>query len=556
VIALARTAIAAALLLLVAGLIAPDGADDVVVSTSSTGSTGAMVSTSSTGGGAGRPNVLMIMTDDMRYDELTYMPNVRTQVLQRGLLWSNAFSTTPLCCPARASFFTGKLEHNHGVLSHRKPWGYQAFDDSHTLATALRAQGYQTGFVGKYLNGYGPDSPRVAPRLAHSYTYVPNGWTDWRGSIDQSPYHAPDPRSGSTYNYRHMTLNVNGRLVGHPGTYSSEVVTDNTSAIIKKFDRRAAPWFVVMNPVAPHYGGPHEADDPPKGFKTPARPNWVKGWYDDQIKRAPGIPVGATEADISDKIRATRRFSELGPGDRASVTKIARQRAESLKALDRSLGPVFDQLASSGEMGNTIIVFTSDNGYMLGEHHYRQGKVVGYDPSYRIPMLMAGPGIPHGVRSAPITLIDLSATILRWTGASLRGVDGRSRVPDVAADHGWNRPLVYESKFPGLHRRDGVTGFDNRTAIGVRTARYMFVRYASGESELFDLQKDPLEMRSVASWDSYAGVRSTLMKVWREVSYCKRADCRPLLPDSLQSDVATTTKLRDLLTSAQADYYG
>jgi N-acetylglucosamine-6-sulfatase len=502
------------------------------------------------------PNVLVIMTDDMRYDELAYVPVVRQQVLDRGLLWTNAFSTTPLCCPARASFFTGKLEHNHGVLSHRKPWGYQAFDDSHTLAIALRQQGYQTGFVGKYLNGYGPDAPREAPRLAHSFTYVPNGWTDWRGSVDDTPFPDGDSRDGGTYNYRRMTLNVNGHLVGHRGEYSADVVTDNTNAILRRFHQKPAPWFVVVNPVAPHFGGPPEQDDPLPGFKTPARPDWVKNLYDDVIVRAPGIPTGPTEADVSDKVSSTRKRTELGPVDRKSVTEIARQRAESLRALDRSLTSVFDQLEQSGELANTLIVFTSDNGYMLGEHHWRQGKTVGYDPSYRIPMLMAGPGVPHGVRSTPITLVDLSATILRWTGASLPDVDGRSMVADVARDHGWNRPLVYESRFTGMHYRAGVEGFDQRTAIGVRTARYMFVRYANGQSELFDLLKDPLEMRSVHRWPSYAGVRSKLMEVWRQLSYCKRAGCRPLLPATLQSDVATTTKLRDLLTSAQADYYG
>jgi N-acetylglucosamine-6-sulfatase len=543
VISLLRTVLAATLLLAGAALMVPERPATTVVSTS------APV-------GPARPNVLVIMTDDMRYDELLYVPTVRREIQQRGLTWSNAFSTTPLCCPARASFFTGKLEHNHGVLSHRKPYGYQAFDDSHTLATALRAVGYQTGFVGKYLNGYGPDRPKEAPRRANSFTYVPNGWTDWRGSVDQSPFHAPDPRSGSTYNYFHMTLNVNGRLVGHPRTYSSDVVADNTRAILHRFTARSAPWFVVMNPVNPHYGGPREPDDPAPGFKTPARPGWVKGKYDDVIRRAPGLPPGPTEKDISDKIRATRRFPELGPGARGAVTRIARQRAESLFALDRSLGPVFAQLESSGELANTIIVFTSDNGYMLGEHHYPQGKVVGYDPSYRIPMLMAGPGIPQGTRSSPITLVDLSATILKWTGATLAGGDGRSVIPDIAADHGWKRPLVYESKFPGVHARAGVQGFDNRTAIGVRTARFMYTRYASGESELFDLRKDPLELQSVAGWRTYAGVRGALMKVWRQIAYCKRSACQPLLPASLATDASATTQLRDLLTTAQADYYG
>ena len=155
---------------------------------------------------AGRPNIGVVMADDMRADELRFMPSLRSSVVRHGLTFQNSFSPYPLCCPARASFMTGRFAHNHKVYWHEEPYGYGAFDDSRTLATSLEAAGYSTGFVGKYLNRYGPARSLVSGRP--SFRYVPNGWTDWRASIDPG---GPGVR-GNTYDYMDTAFNVNGRV--------------------------------------------------------------------------------------------------------------------------------------------------------------------------------------------------------------------------------------------------------------------------------------------------------------------------------------------------------
>jgi len=387
--------------------------------------------------------------------------------------WRNAFAPTPLCCPSRASFLTGEYTHNHGVMSHNDPWGYQLFDDSRTLATALQAAGYRTGYVGKYLNGFGADVPRAAPERTDSYTFVPNGWTDWRAAVDETPYPESDPRHGSTYDYFHLTLDVNGELVGHPGRYSSDVLADNAVDMLDGFTAAPDPWFLMVNSTAPHHGAPREPDDPGPVYAasgqlepmvTPARPEWVKGKFDDVIRRGPGVrPDGTTEADVSDKMNQTRVRTELDDAERASVLEAARQRAEALFALDRALGRVFDRLRDSGELDRTILVFTSDNGYLLGEHRWREGKVVGYEPSYRIPMLMAGPGVPANEnRYSPISMIDLTSTILDWADARLADTDGRSVVADVAADRGWTTPIGSRRCWPAYIGRRACLGSPTR----------------------------------------------------------------------------------------------
>ena len=133
---------------------------------------------------AAKPNIVMVMADDMRTDDLRFMPSVRRLLVGRGLNFRNSFSPYPLCCPARASFLTGRYAHNHHVYSHAQPYGFQSFDDHATIATALQQSGYQTGFVGKYLNGYGAERSLVTG--GPSFRYVPAGWTDWYGAVEGS----------------------------------------------------------------------------------------------------------------------------------------------------------------------------------------------------------------------------------------------------------------------------------------------------------------------------------------------------------------------------------
>lgn len=506
--------------------------------------------------GASQPNVLLVMTDDMRHDDIKYMPNVRKFIGARGTDFRNSFATTPLCCPNRTTYLTGQYAHNHNVWWHDHPFGYGAFDDRRTIGTALQSAGYQTGYIGKYLNGYGRMRPKADP--GHTpWTFVPKGWTDWRATPDYVDLPESDPRAGNTYRYFDTTVNNNGRLEGHQGEYNSRVLINEGLEVLDRFTATDQPWYLQINSLAPHHGGPAERDDP--YLATPARPKWVKGKFDQQIRRGPGVPrSGQPERDVSDKATITQQRTLLKNRERRAIRNAARQRAETLHVLDLELARVFRRLEASGELAQTIVAFTSDNGYLEGEHRWQSGKVVGYEPSYRVPLLIAGPGIPAGDKQfSPVSTIDLSATVLDWAGARLEGADGRSFRPDIGADAGWPRAVGYESYLPSIpndHSRDGFDGL--ATAIGIRTAQYFYVKFANGEAELFDLAKDPNELRSVHNDPAYAAVRAELDKAWSAFDDCRGKDCVIDLPASLRADEQQAAGLRGHQAAEAKRYYG
>ena len=184
-----------------------------------------------------RPNIVVVMADDMRVGDMRFAPNLRRLVARRGLTFRNSFSPYPLCCPARASFLTGTYAHNHRVWWHDPPFGYRVFDDSRTLATALSAVGYRTGLVGKYVNGYGVMNSRVAHRP--SARYVPRGWSEWRASLDNG---TPGVHGG-TVSYNDIAFNANARIDNsHFGQYLSEVIGNYSVATAAQFASSTRPF--------------------------------------------------------------------------------------------------------------------------------------------------------------------------------------------------------------------------------------------------------------------------------------------------------------------------
>jgi N-acetylglucosamine-6-sulfatase len=503
-----------------------------------------------------KPNIVVVMADDMRADDLRFMPAVRKLVTARGLTFRNSFSPYPLCCPARASFLSGQYAHNHEVFGNDAPFGFGSFDDGRTVATALHEVGYSTGFVGKYLNNYGIDRSRVTGE--HSWHYVPAGWTDWYAAV-QRPRRLHDRYpDGGTYNYFHTIFNVNGHTDdSHKGEYQTGVLGRFSRKLVTSYSRTDKPFFLYFSALAPHYGQPHEPDDVdsirrPDGrvfkFETPARPDWVKGRFDQEVPRSPGLPAngGPSEADVSDKPPAFRN-PELDVREQQLATALTRQRAESIAVLDAQIRRLVKTLREQGELDQTVFVFTSDNGYFLGEHRFRNGKRKAYEPSIRVPLVIAGPGIPHGVRDDPAKTPDLTATILDLAGAQApRPADGQSLVPSFAADRGWTAPVVTEAMLgdiPSLHSvREQQHGFtDARTSIGIRTAHYKLIRDASGTVELYDLDVDPNELDSVAADPEYRAIRRELTRLWRAYKDCAGAACSVPLPPSLAASPAQTT---------------
>ena len=496
------------------------------------------------------PNIVMVMADDMRTDDLRFMPSVRRLLVGTGLNFRNSFSPYPLCCPARASFLTGRYAHNHHVYSHASPYGFESFDDHATLATALQQSGYQTGFVGKYLNGYGAEDSLVTG--GPSFQYVPAGWTDWYGAVERPAGSAY--RSGGTYNYWHTLFNVNGRIDDtHAGQYQTDVLGRFARTLVHKYHRSPRPFFLYLSAVAPHFGAPREKGDPVHvkrgggGFTkiaTPARPRWVRGHFDRRITRASGLPIGGgpSEADVSDKPRPMDSQPELSLEERYADRNLTRQRAEALLVLDREVARLVASLERTGEYKNTVFMFTSDNGYFLGEHRMRQGKIKPHEPSLRVPFVVAGPGVPHGERFDPVTTPGVTATIAQLAGATSRmpyAADGVSVVPSFESDRGWSVPVVTEGMesgrmFPVLPAAKAAGFHDARNTIGVRTPRYKYVRYSDGDAEMYDLDRDPNELKSVIDDPAYAGVRDQLFELWQEYKDCLGESCRAPMPQNLR----------------------
>ncbi len=505
-----------------------------------------------------RPNILLVMTDDMRADDLRWMPRTREFFAERGTHFRNMFAPTPLCCPNRASYLTGEYTHNHRVWWHDDPFGYGAFDDRHTLAGALQEAGYATGYIGKYLNRYGIAAPKADPS-ADPATFVPAGWDEWRGTPDATGLPAWDPREGGTYRYFDTTVNVNGTLEGHEGEYNSHVLVNESLEVLEEFEAGNKPWYLQLNSLAPHHGGPVESDDPAK-FETPARPDWAKGAFDAEIPRGLGVPEsGEPEDDVRDKAGLTSGRPPFDDEDRSGVLEISRQRAETLLAFDHQLVRVLRNLKRTGQLDHTVVAFTSDNGYMQGEHRWRDGKVIGFEPAYRVPLLMAGPGIPAGSdEDMPVNTVDLTASVLDWAGAHLDGIDGHSFVDAIGEDRGWDHALGYEAFFPKLRNDHDIPGFrrGDASAVGIRTAAWFYVRYSNGQEELFDLRADPVELTSVAKDPAYAEVKRELRRLWNRFHTCAGDTCAIPLPESLKTGPAETTELTDLMETETARYYG
>lgn len=512
-----------------------------------------------------RPNVVVVMVDDMRSDEMKFAPNTRKYIRDRGLDFRNSFSPFPLCCPARASFLLGTYAHNHRVLYHEAPYGFGSLNDRVTIATRMQGAGYQTAMVGKYLNKYGWQKSKVTGRASEHY--VPAGWTDWMAGLE-TPWRRGSGKSGNTYDYFNYTQNINGRTVQNRGAYSSTLIGNQVQRLISTYHRSSKPFFLWVTPVAPHHGGPYESDDPRnvrrangrlQKIVTPARPNWVKGLFDKWITRAPGQPAkGPAEANVRDKPRNVRNVPETTPREKRALRDAARQRAEAIYAWDKEFGKIVSRLKATGEFENTVLMFTSDNGFYLGEHRQRMGKIKAYEPVIHVPLAIAGPGIGRGARYTPTTTFDLTATILDIVGAKkLPAMDGSSKAPQIwGPDNGWDTPVVTEGLLTGVRRVDAGHGVPRGfTTSGLRTGRYKLIRYSTGEAELYDLLTDPNELRSVWKDPAYEVVRTEMVRLWYRYKSCKQATCRELLPAHLRTTPSWLDGQYRHAVEAKASYY-
>lgn len=441
---------------------------------------------------AAKPNVVVVMTDDQTQAQMRAMPRTRRLIGRRGVKFDRFYVTDPLCCPSRATFLTGQYAHNTGVISNGGPNALAAFDEQNTLAVWLQRAGYRTAFVGKYLNDYGLDDPER----------VPPGWAEWNALVEPS-----------TQNYFGYRVNDNGTLRDYgsdPHAYKTRVIGRLAVDAINNATLGDRPLFLYVGFNAPH------------APSTPA-PRDAGSYADATAPRTPAFD----EADVSDKPSFVRDRPRLDQNALARIDDRNQRALESLTEVDRQVSRIVEQLRRKGQLGNTYLVFTSDNGYIDGDHRIEFGKLLPYEPSSRVPLLVRGPGIPSDETSAALAgNIDLAPTIAAIAGAEPTiEVDGRSLLPFATEpDRDDDRPLLIESLV-----RDESTYY-GYPYEAIRAGRYLYVEYETGDEELYDLADDPFELQSLAGDPRYSRTRRALASRLDGLADCRGSEqCgRPL----------------------------
>ena len=448
-----------------------------------------------------RPNLVFVLTDDMRDDDLDHMPITRRLLADQGMELTDAISPHPLCCPARAQLATGQYAQNNGVQHNRgEHGGFQALDPAEEASAWFRDNGYRTGFVGKFLNGYGPHDVR------------PAGWTRWNAL------------TRGVYDYVNFSMTGDGDPQRYTDSYVTSVIEDHTNDVVRDFAGTGDPFVVYAWHLAPHYritpeGGrglppvlPEDQDlfldERPSSFDDPA----------------------FNEEDVTDQPSYLRN---AGPASPADVRAENTARLQSLQAVDRAVGSLVDTLDQSGVLDDTYIVFTSDNGYSLGEHRF-VGKDVLTDEALQVPLLVRGPGIAPGSTSdLPVTLVDLPATFAALTGVAPQWqVDGTSLAPTLqGAGQSFRDTTLIQT---------GRTLGNGWSPPGVPTARYLYGTDGA-DGFLYDRLLDPDEMVNLVDHPAYADVRAALELRRRELVTCAGWTCNQQFGPVPEPTTATTT---------------
>lgn len=419
----------------------------------------------------GQPNIVLILTDDQRWDTLWAMPEVQMLLVGKGVTFSNAFAVNPLCCPSRASILTGQYSHTTGVYTNKPPFGgFPAFEDSSTVATWLQAAGYRTALVGKYLNGY---------QSAES-SYVPPGWDRWFAFSGKS--------GGAYFDYPVSVDGVETTFTG-PEKYSTDVLASEATAFIRDTPAEQ-PVFLYFAPVAPHEPA------------MPA-PRHAQAFSDLQLWRPPSYD----EADVSDKPAYIEALPELAPEQETDIDRLRSDQYRSLLAVDEAVGDLVATLEETGRLSDTLIVFASDNGFAWGEHRWA-GKRVPYEESIRIPLVIRYDFmVPTARTDGRLALnIDLAPTLAAAAGVAAPQVDGRSLIPALSSAAGpWRESFLIENDIqPGPAE-------EVPTYCAVRTKRYVYVDYlASEDEELYDLTRDRGQLANAVDDPKYAAALGSL----------------------------------------------
>ena len=527
---------------------------------------------------APKPNVVFILSDDQRADEMKWMPQTRRLLGQAGTTFENFFAPFPLCCPARMSVMTGQYPHNHGVDGNFPPEGYYGLSRKaqlNTLPVWLQRAGYRTSHIGKYLNGYGVVKNRE----------IPPGWTDWHGTIDQTSYDMFNywvNDNGKVTKYGdeawneeimefsrrvaaeeftdynalrfYLFMNLFQPFGGENGTFGTtsredhqvDRLADRAVQFVRKSAPKRAPFFLQFAPPAPH-----REDLPENAGYRGINPR-VPERYQEAVEAlefpAADEAPSFDEADISDKPGPLAEFPLLADYETTMPVRNGEQmldnyrrgRIGNLWALDDAVARLVAEVRKAGELRNTIFIFHSDNGWVLGEHRILGDKFVPYEESLRVPTLIRGPGWPSGRKVSQLAAnVDLTRTILGAArvkaGRKQDGVDLRQMVEGRSK----KRSALLIEATKALFVRPGFPYPWDVPYFGVRTERFKYVNWCTeapftecedgdwpiGREELYDLRDDPYEMENLASDPAWAERKVELLALANRLRDCKGQAC-------------------------------
>jgi arylsulfatase A-like enzyme len=456
--------------------------------------------------------VILILTDDLDArlldEHLADYPNIR-KLASEGTTFSNAFVTDPLCCPSRATILRGQYAHNHRIVGNWWPRGgsrkFRVLGlGRSTLATWLQDESYRTVLIGKYMNDY-------------FGTRVPVGWDDWYAIAG---------------NFRSTDLNENGRIVSYEPKrhHLDDVLAQKAVGYVRDTSADEQPFFMWLGTKAPHAPA------------IPA-PRHKNTFLDARLARPPSF----NEHDVSDKPEWIRDNPPLKPKRIAAMNSLYRDRLRSMLAVDDMIGRLVEALTESGELDNTYIFFTSDNGWHAGEHRLTPGKWTAYEEDIRVPLIVRGPGVAEGRTLSHLVLNnDLAPTFADLGGAEAPFfVDGRSLTLLLSADppppEDWRSAFMVEaarelSRSSALPlsgdqvpkgRRHAPRGDWGRPGLeAVRTEEHLYVEYGTGERELYDLSEDPHQLDNVYDGADPELVRH-LQRRLAALRGCSGTSCEP-----------------------------
>jgi arylsulfatase A-like enzyme len=436
--------------------------------------------TAAAGNKGGKPNIVVITTDDQPLSMVNarYMPQTMKLLAGKGTTFTDFIATTPLCCPSRAALITGQYGHNNGVLENNYS---KLKDKANTLPVWLQEAGYRTIHIGKYLNGY--------ENFTDPPTEPAPGWDRWFTQVA--------PRR---YNDYELSLNGRSRAFGdRDRDYLTEVLNRKAEKWAKRFAKGRRPLYLQLDQYAPHKSG---GGPPCRKAAVPA-PRDEDRFDDEPLPKPPSFD----EQDVTDKPAFIQPLSPIDAGAEQKITKRFRCAVESLRAVDRGVKKIRRALKRANEWSETVVLFTSDNGFFYGEHRIEQGKELPYEENLHLPLIARVPkplrgGLPRvPTVDQPVANIDIAPTILALTGASscagsdCRVMDGRSLLDLIKGDtSAWpaDRSLVVEQRscnYRGL-RAEGHILIEHQAVPDPVTGDCI----ATDDAELYDLSTDPFQL--------------------------------------------------------------